>query len=86
MVLVQSCQHCGTVCASVWIVQTRSIKLDAFVKDCERCMILWVRFGERDIGMYECMYVCRQYDVYCMYVCMYVQLLQLRKTTYIIGK
>ncbi len=44
----------------------RSIKLDAFVKDCESCMIWWVRFGERDIGMYVCMYVCMQYDVDCM--------------------
>lgn len=45
VVLLQSCQHCGTVCASVWIVQMRRIKLDAFVRDCESCMILGVRFG-----------------------------------------
>lgn len=43
----------------------RSIKLDAFVKDCESCMILWVRFGEQDIGMYVCD-VCMQYDVDCI--------------------
>lgn len=55
------------------------------MKDCESCMILWVRFGERDIGMYVNMYVCRQYDVYCT-VCMYVHLLLLCEMSYMIGK
>lgn len=32
----------------------RSIKLDAFVKDCESCMILWVRFGERVCSTTRC--------------------------------
>lgn len=40
--------------------------MDAFVKNCESCIILWVRFGERDI--YVCIYV------YIMYVCMNVHM------------
>lgn len=55
------------------------------MKDCESCMILWVRFGERDIGMYVCMYVGSTTCIV-LYVCMYVHLLLLCEMTYMIGK